>query len=216
MGKVAKKLHVFLFLFFSYQLFVLYEGYTSEQESIITEIPNLKNQISSNKKKKRQLQKYFKDIEGTKKRIEKVAIEVESLQKKFPEKLSDTENLGLLRDIAESINIKDVFLSPSGETLKGFYYSRGYSLKATGTFLQFLVFLEKVAKSERILNIRKINFVNSDQKQKGRFQLLNAEISIESYRHNPKFRENRGYDDIENEFKKEKKKKKSKRRKKKA
>ncbi|MDH5581076.1 MAG: hypothetical protein OEY33_04155, partial [Bdellovibrionales bacterium] len=60
----------------------------------------------------------------------------------------------------------------------------------------------------------KINIVKSEQKQKGRFQLLNVEMGIESYRYNPKYRENRGFEQIEDEFNKKKIKTKSKRKKK--
>lgn len=214
MDKITKKLHLILLIYFLYESWALYDKFAKEEESINTQIPTLEAQIKTNTKKKKELKKYFEDIEGTKKRIEKVAQEVEALQKKFPDKISDTENLGLLRDIAESINIKNVFLSPGDETLKGFYFSKAYNFKASGTFLQFLIFLEKVSKSERILNIRNIDLVKSNEKQKGRFQLINAEIVIEAYRYNPNYKENRGYDEIEKQFQQKSRKTRTKKKKK--
>ncbi len=214
MDKITKKLHLILLIYFLYESWALYDKFAKEEESINTQIPTLEAQIKTNTKKKNELKKYFEDIEGTKKRIEKVAQEVEALQKKFPDKISDTENLGLLRDIAESINIKNVFLSPGDETLKGFYFSKAYNFKASGTFLQFLIFLEKVSKSERILNIRNIDLVKSNEKQKGRFQLINAEIVIEAYRYNPNYKENRGYDEIEKQFQQKSRKTRTKKKKK--
>lgn len=201
MNNLMKKLHLLLFIYFAQEVYFIYDGFVVKENEITSSIPNLEVQIKKNERKKKDLKKYFEDIEGVKKRIDKVAQEVESLGKKFPDKISDTENLGLLRDIAESINIKNIFLSPANEALKGFYYSKNYNFKGTGTYLQFLVFLEKVATAERILNVKSVDFLKNKDKQKGRFQLLNAEIAIEAYRYNPRYKENRGFDDIEKQFK---------------
>ena len=199
-----KKLHLLLFLYFGQLVYFIYEGYVVKENEINSAIPALETQIQKNLRKKRDLKKYFADIKGVKKRIDKVAQEVETLSKKFPDKISDTENLGLLRDLAEGLNIKNIFLSPASETLKGFYYSKNYSLKGTGTYLQFLVLLEKLANAERILNVKSVEFLKNKEKQKGRFQLLNAEISIEAYRYNPSYREDRGFEEIEKKFEKPK------------
>ena len=45
-------------------------------------------------------------------------------------------------------------------------------------------------------------------KQKGRFQLIEGKIVIEAYRHDPSHKEDRGIDNIEQDFEKKRKSKK--------
>jgi len=187
-----------------YAGFVIFQEYEKEQKELTAlneRVPVLQRQIKKAERELANLRRYFKDIEEAKERIEKVASGVEKLQKRLPAKISDTENLGLVRRIAESLNIKNVLLSPGEEKVHGFYVSKDYKLKGNGTFLQYLIFLEKIGEQERILNIKTVNFDRSRTKQKGRFQLLDAEITLEAFRFNERFKENRGIKEIEESFK---------------
>ena len=107
------------------------------------------------------------------------------------------------------------FLSPGREENKGFYFTKRYELKGNGTFLQFLILLEKIAENERILNIKTLNLKKSDKKQRGRFQVINTSINIEAYRYNPSHREDRGIKAIDASLNDKKKKPSSKRKRKK-
>lgn len=150
--------------------------------------------------KKKDLKRYFQDIEDAKKNIELVALEVEKVQRQLPSEISDAENLQLIKGVAENLNIQNIFLQPQGETDKGFYFIKNYEMKATGTYLQFLIFFEKVAENKRLLNIRDVTLGITQEKQRGRFQLINAEIIIQAYRFNPNYKEDRGIESIEKKF----------------
>lgn len=178
-----------------------YEEHQEQMDSLKGQIPVLQIQITKKEKQKNDLKDYYRDIEEAKGRIEKVAIEIEKLQKQLPNTVSDTENLDLISNMASTINIKNPFLTPTEEEEKGFYVTKKYVFKGRGTFLQFLILLEKIGNSERILNIHSLKFSKVSEKQKGRFQLIDGELEIESYRHNPKFKEERGIDEIEKKFK---------------
>ncbi|TDJ06607.1 MAG: hypothetical protein E2O68_04755 [Deltaproteobacteria bacterium] len=202
MTGILKKLHLFLFI---YAVFVIYQEYEKSQKEIQAlndRIPTLQRQIKKAEKEKQNLERYFKDIEEAKERIEKVAIGIDKLQKRLPPNISDTENLDLIRGLAESLNIKNILLSPGSEKVHGFYVSKDYKLKGSGTFLQYLILLEKIGEQEKILNIKTVNLVRSRTKQKGRFQLLDAEIILEAFRFNDKYKEARGIKEIEESFKK--------------
>ena len=54
-----------------------------------------------------------------KKNIERVALEVEKVQKRLPTDIADSENLKLIEDIAQKINLKEVFITPESEVNKG-------------------------------------------------------------------------------------------------
>ena len=64
-----------------------------------------------------------------------------------------------------------------------------------------LIFFEKIGASERLLNIKSVEIRRSEEKQRGRFQLINANVTIEAYRYNKDHKEDRGIDKIESSFK---------------
>jgi len=216
MQALLGKIHYFIILYAVGMAALAYMDHQENLERIEQSIPALHNKIKKSKRKVKQLKGYFKDIKEAKQRIELVAVEIEKLQKKLPNTFSDTENLGTIKKIAEGLNIKNIFLTPLSEENRGFYFVKKYEFKATGTFLQFLIFFEKISQNERLLNVNEIKLFNTDNKQRGRFQLINSTALIEAYRYNDRYKEKRGIADIETEFlKKPKRKKRRKRNKKK-
>jgi len=215
MNGLIKKLPLFIILYTAYMAYDMYEIHQQKVKEAQDRVPVLQNQIKKAKQKKKDLKRYFQDIEEAKKNIELVAQEVEKVQRQLPSEISDAENLQIVKGIAEKLNIKNVFLQPKNEEDKGFYYIKNYEMKATGTFLQFLIFFEKIAENKRLLNIRDVELKEIGSPQRGRFQLINSRIIIQAYRFNPNHKEDRGIDDIEKQFK-DKPKPKPKRRKRKS
>lgn len=218
MKSLISKTHYFIII---YLLVGVYSNWVENKEKIESEldqVPVMKNKIARAKKEKKQLKTYLKDVESAKGRIELVASEIEKLQKKFPDVIDDTKNLSTLKKMAEQINIKNVYLTPMGETTKDFFIAKKYNFKASGTYLQFLLLMEKIGAESTILNIKRIFLENVQKKQRGRFQIINGDIIIETYRYNKNYKEDRGISGIENDFvnkSKNKKRKKNKPRKRK-
>lgn len=200
MGKIVSNIHWIIIFYVSFNLYMAHEENMTGIENKKTSIPNIKNQIKKKKRDKKQLKQYFKDIENAKQRIERVAEQVEALQKQLPNNISDTENLELIKGLAEGLNIKNVFLTPGNEENKGFYLIKRYEFNGTGTFLQFLVFFEKVAENDRLLNVTSLKMNKTEKKQRGRFQLVNCKANIIAYKYNPNHKEDRGIKMIEDEF----------------
>ncbi len=164
------------------------------------QIPAVTAKINKSKREKKQLTAYLKDVEAAKERIELVAQEVEKIQRKLPDTVDDTKNLSLLKNLAEKLNIRSIYLTPLDEITKGFYIAKRYSLKASGTFLQFLMLMEQIGSTQTILNVKRISLENQQEKQRGRFQIIDADIIIETYRYNSDYKESRGIEEIEKEL----------------
>jgi Tfp pilus assembly protein PilO len=92
-------------------------------------------------------------------------------------------------------------ITPEVESDRGFYFARRYKIYAKATFLQFLIMFEKIAENKRILNVSDSSFKKSEQPQRSKFQVIEGEMTIEAYRYNPNFKEDRGIDKIEQDFK---------------
>ncbi len=189
-------------------MFTKYQEHTEKIERMKAQVPALTAKINRNKKEKKQLSAYLVDVEAAKERIELVASEVEKIQKKLPDVIDDTKNLSLLKTLAEKLNIKSIYLTPLEEITKGFYVVKRYSMKASGTYLQFLMLMEQIGNTQTILNVKRISLENQQEKQRGRFQIINADIIIETYRYNTGYKEDRGIDEIEKQLSVKKKRKK--------
>lgn len=187
----------------AYTGFVVWELYVAHNDQVLqleTQIPAIKKQLKKRQSEKKQIEQYLVDIEKARTQIELVAQEVENVQRKLPDVIDDAANLRLVKEISDSINIKNIFLSPLNEVNKGFYFTKQYELTGSGTFLQFLILLEKLADNNRLLNVSKVTITRPKREQRGRFQKVNASIVIEAYRYNSEHKEVRGIEDIEKEF----------------
>jgi Tfp pilus assembly protein PilO len=204
MGNVLKHIHWILILFTAYEFFNLYTETDEKLLNLESSREALQVQLKRNKKIERDIKQYYANIEEEKVKIEKVASEIEKMQQLLPSEISDTENLSLLRSMAEEINIKEVSIAPEKDEERGFYIARKYRLKIKATFLQMLLLFEKIGENKRILNVGEAGFKKIAQPQRGKFQVISGEFVLESYRFNPNFKESRGIDEIEKKFQEEK------------
>ena len=201
MASLVSKIYLIIILYTCWSVYEKYENYNKQVASLGSQVPVLKARFKKKEKEKKQLESYYDDIKNAKHKIERVALEIEKIQKQLPSEISDTDNLSLISKLAEDLNIKNIFLAPGQEEDKSFYFTKLYNIKGSGTFLQWLVFLEKIGANERLLNIHNIKMVQSTVRQRGRFQSINAEMNIEVYRYNPNYKEDRGINKIEGQFK---------------
>jgi Tfp pilus assembly protein PilO len=193
--------HLFLLGYF---LYLGYEKHTLYSESLRTEnenTPVIQGQLSRKKNELAEIELYFSEKDKMIERIHAATKEIEKSQKRLPDKADTANTLEEIKKIATNLNIKNlVFGVDNKEEDKGFYILNTYNLKATGTYLQFLIFLEKIAEQERILNVRTLTFTKAPKSGQGRFQLIAAEIEIEGYRYDVGHVEETGLAEIEKNF----------------
>jgi Tfp pilus assembly protein PilO len=201
MAKILKNIHWFIILFALFNI----GSYWYEINEKINELKNQqeteRQDLAKAKKTQKEIKSFYKDIDEAKNRIERVAREIEKTQQLLPSEVSDTENISLLRRMAEDVNIKEVGIMPDKDDDRGFYIARKYKFKAKATYLQFLIMFEKISENKRILNVGELAFKKLDQPQRSKFQLIDGEFTLEAYKYNAAFKEERGIDKIESEFK---------------
>lgn len=203
MGKILKNIHWFIILIALFNI-GMYVFETNEKiVEIQTQQETQRQSLAKAKKTKKEISSFYKDIDEAKGRIERVAQEIEKTQQLLPSEVSDTENISLLRKMAEDVNIKEVSIMPEGDDDRGFYIARRYKFRAKATYLQFLIMFEKISENKRILNVGELQFRKLEQPQRSKFQLIDGEFTLEAYKYNVNYKEDRGLDQIESEFKKE-------------
>ena len=208
--KVIQNVWIFLFGYICFDVYQNYIAHNEKMDNIQMDIPSIENNIKQKQKKVTELEKYFSDIDSAKQRIERVAEEVEKIQKKFPSDINDSFYINGIKSFTKSLNLRNVEISSGGETDQGFYFTKKFELSARGTYLQFLILLERIEGFEKLLNISKVSFKEISEKQKGRFQLIDGYVTIEAYRNDPNHKVDRGIDVIEKDFESGKSKKKNK------
>lgn len=201
MEKLLKNLHWFVIAFALFKLATQYMDFDERHSSLVSQQEDVQVELTKNKQTQREISNFYKNIKEAKEKIERVALEIEKTQQLLPSEISDTENIGLLRKIAEDVNIKEVSISPEVEVDRGFYLARQYRFKAKATYLQFLIMFEKISENKRILNVGQMSFKKLDQPQRSKFQLISGEFILEAFRYNTNYKEDRGIDQIETQFK---------------
>ena len=136
--------------------------------------------LNNAKKTKKEIATFFRDIDEAKGKIEKVAAEIEKTYQLLPSEISDTEYIGILKKMSDELHIKEMSITPEKDDDHGFYITRKYRFAAKATYLQFLIMFEKIGENKRILN---------------------GEFTLEAYKFNNSFKEDRGIDKIEKDFK---------------
>lgn len=201
MTKILSNIHWFIILLALFNVGSYWYDINEKISEVKNQVETEKQDLTKARKTKKEIQSFYKDIDEAKNRIERVAREIEKTQQLLPSEVSDTENISLLRRMAEDVNIKEVSIMPDRDDDRGFYIARKYRFKAKATYLQFLIMFEKISENKRILNVGELAFKKLDQPQRSKFQLIDGEFMLEAYKYNAAFKEERGIDKIESEFK---------------
>jgi Tfp pilus assembly protein PilO len=199
MNLLIKNIYLIFIAYYGYGYYEMYNTHLENVESKQAEKIQIESKLEKAQKQKKEFNKYAKQVDQIKASIERVAQEIEKMQQQLPNEFEDTTNLENFSSLARRINMKEVYLTPMQEQDKGFYFTKEYELKASGTYLQFLVFVEQLSNLKRIFNIRGINLKLKEMNQKSRYQVVSGVLTIESYKYNTNYKEDRGIDNIEKE-----------------
>jgi Tfp pilus assembly protein PilO len=213
-NNILKQLHLILLLYMGYSFWIVYEEHDAKMDSLNSKQIAINKKIKKEKKKLKKLNKFRESLKQTKERVEGVAEQIKVVQKQLPTNVNDTEVLEFLTSEARNLNIKNPNMSPLKEDANGFYFTKNYEVKGVGTYLQFLILLEKIASSERLFNVSELSFVKEKNGQKGRFRTATLVAKLQSYRYNENHKEQSGIKEIEKQFQKKKKRKRKRKKKK--
>lgn len=192
-NKMISNLHVLLLFYGLYGTWVMYDEHEIQLQEISARGAGIEEEIQKSEKKVKEIQEFAKATTESKTRVEEVARNIEAVQKQLPAETNDTQILSFFQNEINSLNIKDANFTPGKEDKSTYYISKEYSLKAKGTFLQFLIFFERIGTADRIYNIKELKLTSGTESQKGRFQMLSGEGVIQAFRFNPDFKVERGF-----------------------
>jgi Tfp pilus assembly protein PilO len=197
-SKLIANLHFLFLLYAGWNMWSLYEDHLRQMEDLELQFPSLEAEIATNRKKVKEIQEFQKKTEESKIRVEEVAKNIEAAQRQLPADINDNQILTFFNAEIQNLNIKDPNITPGVEQPSTYFISKDYNLKSKGTFLQMLIFFERIGNATRIYNIKNLKLTNTDLTQRGRFQMINCESSVQAFRFNPDFKVDRGFESAEN------------------
>lgn len=200
LNKILGNLHVIIMLYTAYGVYERYEVYSTGLQGIKEQTPGIESEIKVLRKKLEAIETYKKNIENSKKSVEEVFKNIERVQRQLPAEVNDIDILDFIAKESRVLNIPEMTTTPLPENPEGFYITKPYKVVAKGTFLQLVVFLERLSRAERIYNIQQFNLESDTTPQKGRFQIINLTGTIETYKYNQNFKESSGVEEINARF----------------
>jgi Tfp pilus assembly protein PilO len=192
-NKFIANAHIFLLLYGLYGGWTMYEDHSIQMEDMTIRDSSLDAEIAMAGKKVKEIEDFVKKADEYKVRVEEVAKNIESVQKQLPSETNDTNILSFFQNEITTLNIKDAEFKPGKEEKSSYFISKEYTLKGSGTFLQFLIFFERIGTADRIYNVKNLKLSSTGEAQKGRFQIITGDAVIQAFRFNPDFKVDRGF-----------------------
>lgn len=188
MNIVVKYLH---FIILAYCLMIGFE-YQEEMSLKVNQVSEelliLEGKLERSERDLSKVKKFQENLEESKKRVNEVVAEIEKMQRQLPSDIQDTVVTGKLSDFANDLKMLNPSSAPKLEVDNKFYISKEYSFSAQATFLQVLIFFEKLenlSKSDRILNVKRLKMINAKNADpRSRFKILDFDTTVEAYRYN--------------------------------
>jgi Tfp pilus assembly protein PilO len=188
--KILKNLHVIII---AYAFFISYTAYTEFEEQLENKgnkIGPLKSKIKKAERKLSEIENFKSTIDDYQSQIQAIKGQIEELKRKLPTDAERTVVLEELKAEASQLNLKEISFKPKYKESRGVYLANGIEINGIGTYLQFLIFFERMARSNRIINVKEVLIKEpKDIKNRGRFHLVDSKITIETFQYNENFRE---------------------------
>ena len=177
-----------MLLYGCWTTYELWEQHDLKMTEIENEIPSIEAEIGKLKIKVKEISDFIKKADEYKVRVEEVAKNIDAVQRQLPAETNDSQILSMFQSEMKVLNIKDTVMEPKGEETGQYFISKDYSVKANGTFLQFLIFFERIGNAARIYNVKSLRLTTNTTNKKGRFQIVSGDAIIQAYRYNPNFK----------------------------
>jgi Tfp pilus assembly protein PilO len=185
---LISSLHFILIAWVGWGTYADFNTFFETRRAVEESIAETNQRVTKAQKTLGEIRDFESNIEVLKKRIDDIIKQIDEMKKSFPETIVDAEILGDLSKEATSLNLQTPAVAPREEFDRGFYFAKQFEMKARGTYLQFIVFFERLSKKQKIFNVQYMKIFNDQTLQKGRYGLLNIETLIESFRYNHKYK----------------------------
>lgn len=137
--------------------------FTLDQSEIETREQGIelsKNEISNLQRKIQEAVEFEKQFEEKKRRYAELVKELQKLQGALPRQFFLPDLLSDLITEAKQLEVEITSIRPADREIPGeLYNSLEFKIEAKGTFLQFFIFLDRMANMKRLVNVKDFSLV---------------------------------------------------------
>lgn len=192
-----KNLHILIILYALYGFWEFWDEHSMNMDQMNAQSQSLDSEISVAQQRLSEVQEFIKKRDEYKLRVEEVAKNIEAVQRQLPANIVDNEIINFFKGELTALNVKDADVVPGSENATTYFISKDYKLTAKATFLQMLIFFERIGTAARIYNISELSMDVAAGGRKGRFQVIDGSANIQAYRFNPSFKVERGVENVD-------------------
>ncbi|MCB9094605.1 MAG: type 4a pilus biogenesis protein PilO [Halobacteriovoraceae bacterium] len=177
------------FIILVYGAYSFWGDYDDHEQKIVQINGQIKSLTATNQKlgqKLKEIEEYSEKIDEYEAQIDQFKSQIQEIKKKIPPEDDKTIILDELSRQAKALNIQEVSFKPKykREHEDGVYSTNGVEFTGMGTYLQFLLFFEKMSLAERIFSINTVTFKNHPEKRIGKHNIVGINTVIETYHYN--------------------------------
>lgn len=192
MSKLLGNFHLFLIVILVYFAWLDFEEYQQNLEMKQGEVTSVNQQLETSKSRLGEIEVYKTNLQRSRQKLREVRNQILLVREKLPSEKDQTGLLEFLSDQADRLRLSETRFAPLPEVNKDLYFVEKYEVEGIGTFQQFLVYLEKMTLQQRVYNIdvmelRPAGEEEGDTRRSRKFQMLEAQIVLETYRFNQEF-----------------------------
>lgn len=152
-----------IFLAVGFFYFTLDQGELDMRESSVQEI---NNDIRTLEKKIQDAKEFEKQYEEKRKRFKQLSDELQKLQGALPRQFFLPDLLSDLLREAKQLEVEITSIRPDEkEEQRELYNSLGFTIQARGTFLQFFIFLDRMANLKRLVSVERFEVLKDAERQ---------------------------------------------------
>jgi len=171
----------------------LYDEWSLKNEIIEIEtakIPQLQSENESIEKAIKKINEVKDNVKDFRSKVEKSKQDLEKVGRLIPPIGNRTAILDELSRVARELNIKNISFKPKYEKNNhgGLYITNGIEFEGRGTYLQFLVFFEKMKKPDRIFNVSSVEVTSSSIINKSKHVIVDFKTIIETFHYNKDYK----------------------------
>ncbi len=138
---------------------------TSEVEAKEAAITNEEAQISGLERKIQEAKEFERQFEEKKKRYSDLVKSLQNLKEALPRQFFLPDLLSDLLREAKQLEIEITVIRPDLKEEQGeLYNSLGFTIEARGTFLQFFIFLDRMAHMSRLINVENFSIIRDSKR----------------------------------------------------
>jgi Tfp pilus assembly protein PilO len=183
--EILKKIPWFLILvmwivFLAYDYYDFEQGSDSQKQQKKTQVKAKETERETLQVEIKKAKDFYDSLETNRKELRKLAQELSDMKTTLSDNIDVSEFLSLVDQEAKKVGLIVKSLKPGEKRTKDYYVEQSFDLNFQGVYAQFLVFLDRLSQTSRIVRVD--NFaVKPIGSQRAKYVDLQGQVELKTY-----------------------------------